>query len=323
MEAYLPDGVKIEDIIAILAATSAFLVVLAIWSSGIIKDPMHGRVKHLQERRQDLKRGYTAPTKRRPTLGKASYLGTIQNIVNSFSLLKNEQAAKFRLKLLQGGYRSKDALVYFMFFKLILPILVGIIAVVLIYGMGVFDLKPMMKTLACGGSVLLASFLPEIVLKNITTKRNLLMQRSLPDMLDLLVICAEAGLTLDSALNRVVKEMAQTGPELADELNYTAIELGFLPERRQALVNLAQRVTLPSIQSVTATLIQSEKYGTPLAQSLRVLSAEFRNERMMKAEEKAAKLPATMTIPLILFILPTLFVVLMGPAACQISANMS
>ncbi|PCI43791.1 MAG: pilus assembly protein TadC [Alphaproteobacteria bacterium] len=321
MEAYLPDGVTIEDVITILAAMSAFLVVLAIWSSGIIKDSMHGRVKHLQERRQDLKRGFTAATKRRPTVKQASYLGAMQNIVNKFNLMKNEQAEKFRMKLLQGGYRSKDALVYFMFFKLILPILIGTIAVTLIYGMGMFDLKPMMKTLACGGSVLLASFLPEIVLKNITTKRNLLMQRALPDMLDLLVICAEAGLTLDSALLRVVKEMAQTGPDLADELSYTAIELGFLPERRQALMNLAERVTLPSIRSVTATLIQSEKYGTPLAESLRVLSSEFRNERMMKAEEKAAKLPATMTIPLILFILPTLFVVLIGPAACQITAT--
>jgi len=252
-----------------------------------------------------------------------SYLGTIQSIVNGFSLLKNEQAEKFRMKLLQGGYRSKDALVYFMFFKLVLPILIGIVAVTLIYGMGLFDLKPMMKTLVSGGAVLIASFLPETILKNITVKRNLLMQRALPDMLDLLVICAEAGLTLDSALNRVVKEMAQTGPDLASELSYAAIELGFLPERRQALINLAQRVTLPSVQSVTATLIQSEKYGTPLAQSLRVLSAEFRNERMMKAEEKAAKLPATMTIPLILLIVPTLFVVLMGPAACQIAANMS
>ncbi|HHL33557.1 MAG TPA: hypothetical protein ENJ30_04255, partial [Desulfobulbaceae bacterium] len=189
MEAYLPEGILMEDIIAILAAMSAFLVVLAIWSSGIIKDPMHGRIKHLQDRRQDLKRGYTAPTKRKPTVGKASYLGTIQRIVNGFSLLKNEQAEKFRMKLLQGGYRSKDALVYFMFFKLVLPILIGIVAVTLIYGMGLFDLKPMMKTLVSGGAVLIASFLPETILKNITVKRNLLMQRALPDMLDLLVIC--------------------------------------------------------------------------------------------------------------------------------------
>lgn len=322
MEAFLPDGITIEDVITVLAAMSAFLVVLAIWTSGIIKDPMHNRVKHLQERRQDLKRGYTKPSKRRKTIHKASYFGAMQNTLNKFNLMKNEQTEKYRLKLLQGGHRSKDALVYFMFFKLVLPIIIGIIAVVLFYGVGLFNLEPMMKMLVSGGAVLFASFLPETVLKNTTIKRNLMMQRALPDMLDLLVICAEAGLTLDSALLRVVKEMAQTGPELADELNYTAIELGFLPERRQALANLAMRVTLPSIQSVTATLIQSEKYGTPLAQSLRVLSSEFRNERIMRAEEKAAKLPATMTIPLILFILPTLFVVLIGPAACQISETM-
>jgi tight adherence protein C len=321
MEQFLPEGISIEDVITVLAAMSAFLVVLAIWSTGIVKDGMHGRIKHLQDRRQDLKRGYSAPTKRKSTVKRSSHLGAMQGIVNSMNLLKNEQADKYRLKLLQGGFRSKDALVYFLFMKLILPVVLGIIAVILIYGMGVFDLEPMMKTLASGGTVLVASILPETFLKNITIKRNEAMQKSLPDMLDLLVICAEAGLTLDAALQRVVKEMSQTGPELADELGYTAVELGFLPERRQALNNLAERVTLPAIRSGTATLIQSEKYGTPLAQSLRVLSAEFRNDRMMKAEEKAAKLPATMTIPLILFILPTLFVVLIGPAACKLSGT--
>ncbi|PHZ84876.1 type II secretion system F family protein [Paremcibacter congregatus] len=323
MEEYLPDGVSIEDIITVMAAISAFLVMLAIWSTGIVKDSMHGRIKHLQDRRSDLKRGYSAPTKRRATIKQAGHFSLMQSIVKSFNLLKNEQAEKFRVKLLQGGFRSKESLVYFLFFKLILPLLIGAVAMVMIYGFNMFDLKPMMKVLASGGAILVSSILPETILKNITIKRNTAMQRSLPDMLDLLVICAEAGLTLDSALQRVVKEMGQTGPELADELNYTAVELGFLPERRQALNNLADRVTLPSVRSVTATLIQSEKYGTPLAQSLRVLSAEFRNERMMKAEEKAAKLPATMTIPLILFILPTLFVVLIGPAACQLNGTIA
>ena len=323
MEEYLPDGVSIEDIITVMAAISAFLVMLAIWSTGIVKDSMHGRIKHLQDRRSDLKRGYSTPTKRRATIKQAGHFSLMQSIVKSFNLLKNEQAEKFRVKLLQGGFRSKESLVYFLFFKLILPLLIGAVAMVMIYGFNMFDLKPMMKVLASGGAILVSSILPETILKNITIKRNTAMQRSLPDMLDLLVICAEAGLTLDSALQRVVKEMGQTGPELADELNYTAVELGFLPERRQALNNLADRVTLPSVRSVTATLIQSEKYGTPLAQSLRVLSAEFRNERMMKAEEKAAKLPATMTIPLILFILPTLFVVLIGPAACQLNGTVA
>lgn len=319
MEQFLPDGISGEDVITLLAATSAFLVMLAIWSSGIIKDGMDGKIKALQARRQDLKRGYVAPVKRRNTVKVNKHVGFMNGLVNKLHFVKNEQADKFQLKLVQAGYRSKEALVIFSFFKLVLPILLGLIAVIVVYGLGVFDFTGPEKLLAVIGSALIASFLPEIYLSNITNKRNLLMQNSLPDLLDLLVICAEAGLTLDTAIHRVVREMGSTSPELCDELNLTAIELGFLPERKIALKNLASRVTLPAIKAVTATLIQSEKYGTPLAQSLRVLSEEFRNDRFMKAEEKAARLPAVMTIPLILFILPTLFVVLMGPATCQIS----
>ncbi len=319
MEQFLPDGITGEDVITLLAAASAFLVMMAIWSTGIIKDGMDGRIKALQERRSDLKRGYVAPVKRRQTLKTKKHVGLMHSLVNSFNLLKNEQADKFQLKLTQAGYRNKEALVIFLFFKLVLPVIISLVAIVMIYGFGMFNLNTAQQLLAIIGSALLASYSPEIFLSNVTQKRNLKMQNSLPDMLDLLVICAEAGLTLDAAMTRVVNEMGQSSPDLCDEFNLTAIELGFLPERRIALQNLANRVSLPSIKAVTATLIQSEKYGTPLAHSLRVLSEEFRNERFMKAEEKAARLPAVMTIPLILFILPTLFIVLMGPATCQIN----
>ena len=130
---------------------------------------------------------------------------------------------------------------------------------------------------------------------------------------------AEAGLTVDSAFARVARELGRAYPELGEEFSLTAIELGFLTDRRQAFENLATRVDLEAVKGVVTTMIQTEKYGTPLASALRVLSAEFRNERMMRAEEKAARLPAIMTIPLICFILPTLFVVILGPAACSIS----
>ena len=319
MEQFLPDGITGEDVITLLAATSAFLVMMAIWSTGIIKDGMDGRIKALQDRRSDLKRGYVAPVKRRQTVKQKKTVGIMHSLVKSFNLLKDEQAEKFQLKLTQAGYRSKEALVIFLFFKLVLPVMICLIAIIVTYGLGLFDLNTFQKLFAVIGSSLAASYTPEIFLKNKTTKRNLLMQNSLPDMLDLLVICAEAGLTLDAALTRVVREMGQTSPDLCDEFNLTAIELGFLPERKIALQNLANRVDLPAIKAVTTTLVQSEKYGTPLAHSLRVLSEEFRNERFMKAEEKAARLPAVMTVPLIIFILPTLFVVLMGPAACQIN----
>ncbi len=130
-------------------------------------------------------------------------------------------------------------------------------------------------------------------------------------------------MSLDTALNRVADEMAVSAPELSDELALTSVELNFLPERRMALGNLAKRVDLPAIRGVVNTLIQTEKYGTPLAQSLRVLSAEFREQRMLKAEEKAARLPATLTVPMIMFILPTLFIVLVGPAMLGVYDQMS
>ena len=133
------------------------------------------------------------------------------------------------------------------------------------------------------------------------------------------MICAEAGLTVDAAFGRVARELGKAYPELGDEFALTSIELGFLTDRRLAFENLAKRIDLDSVRGVVTTMIQTEKYGTPLASALRVLSAEFRNERMMRAEEKAARLPAIMTVPLILFILPVLFIVILGPAACSIS----
>ncbi len=148
------------------------------------------------------------------------------------------------------------------------------------------------------------------------------MLRGLPDGLDLMVICAEAGLSLDASLNRIAQEIGPSAPELADELALTAVELSFLPERRQALVNLENRSSLPAIRGVVNTLVQTEKYGTPLSQSLRVLSNEFRDTRMLRAEEKAARLPATLTVPMILFILPTLFIVLVGPAMIDVYDNL-
>ena len=146
---------------------------------------------------------------------------------------------------------------------------------------------------------------PDLWLSNKVKKRSHAIRKGLPDALDLLVICAEAGLTVDAAFSRVARELGKAYPELGDEFGLTAIELGFLNERRQAFENLATRVDLEAVRGVVTTMIQTEKYGTPLASALRVLSAEFRNERMMRAEEKAARLPAIMTVPLILFILPT------------------
>ena len=203
---------------------------------------------------------------------------------------------------------------------MVLPIVIGGGVGVYIYVLnGTPDWGNFKKFAAFAAAMILSYKAADIYLSNMVNKRTTAIRKGLPDALDLLVICAEAGLTVDTAFNRVAKELGRGYPELGDEFTLTAIELGFLTERRIAFENLAYRVNLDSIRGVVTTMIQTEKYGTPLASALRVLSAEFRNDRMMRAEEKAARLPAIMTVPLILFILPTLFIVILGPAACSIA----
>jgi tight adherence protein C len=192
-----------------------------------------------------------------------------------------------------------------------------VLAVSAIYILQIYPVKPVLKPSICFGAVLFGYFLPVLIVKNQGDKREALLRKALPDGLDLLVICAEAGLSLDAALTRVSREIAPSTPELAEELALTAAELSFLPDRRKALQNLTRRAPMQEITGLVNTLIQTERYGTPLTRSLRVLAAEFRNERLMRAEAKAARLPATLTLPLILFILPPLFIVLIGPAIIQ------
>jgi tight adherence protein C len=227
-------------------------------------------------------------------------------------------SAKLKKDLVRAGLRAKEAPALFILFKLGLPVLLYIVGFLLTGVLGVGGGKPLIKLLVLIVLPLCAFMLPGMWLKNTIQKRETNLRKALPDAFDLLVICAEAGLGLDAALDRVSKEIVQSQPVLAEEIGITAVELSFLPDRRMALNGLAERVQLPSVRALTNTLVQSERYGTPLAQALRVLSSELREERMMKAEEKAAKLPATLTVPMILFILPTLFIVLMGPAIMQV-----
>jgi tight adherence protein C len=234
--------------------------------------------------------------------------------------LQDTQLKSAQVKLMQAGIRSKDAAVLIIFSRLVFPIVFGGGMLAYIYGMGGFPTYSPFKRYAIAAATLILSYkAADIWLNNKVSKRSDAIRKGLPDALDLLVICAEAGLTVDAAFHRVAKELGRAYPELGDEFQLTAIELGFLNDRRNAFENLATRVNLEAVKGVVTTMIQTEKYGTPLASALRVLSAEFRNERMMRAEEKAARLPAIMTVPLILFILPVLFVVILGPASCRIS----
>jgi tight adherence protein C len=315
-------GVDVFMVATMLAAVAAAAVFLAIYAAITVRDPMSKRVKALNERREQLKAGITATTakKRAKLVRKTETTDRMRQLLSSLRVLQDDQIKIAQQRLAQAGIRKKELAVVVIFSRMVLPIVFGSAAAIWLYGFDGLAGWTTWKRFGAFAVILILSYkAADIYVNNLVTKRTDLIRKGLPDALDLLVICAEAGLTVDTAFNRVAKELGRGYPELGDEFALTAIELGFLTERRQAFENLAYRVDLPSVKGVVTTMIQTEKYGTPLASALRVLSAEFRNERMMRAEEKAARLPAIMTIPLILFILPTLFIVILGPAACSIS----
>lgn len=306
----------------LLAAVAAFAVLLAIYAAVTIRDPMAKRVKALEARREQLKAGIVvASSKKRASLvRRTDTTDYIKESLARFNVLQESQIKAVQQKMAYAGFRNKELAVLIIGARAIMPVVFGGLAGVMIYAVNFWpDWSPMMRLGVFAMVVFLSYKGPELYISNLATKRTKEIQKGLPDALDLLVICAEAGLTVDAAFNRVAKELGRAYPELGDEFALTAIELSFLNERRMAFNNLAFRVNLDAVKGVVTTMIQTERYGTPLASALRVLSAEFRNERMMRAEEKAARLPAIMTIPLIMFILPTLFVVILGPAACSIS----
>ena len=313
-------GMTPIDVATMLAAFATFAMMVAVWAATTVRDPMRGRVKALQERREQLKAGISASRRRSSVAAKAEATDLMRGILKKLSVLQDEQMQVAAHKLAQAGIRSKDAIVALLFARLVTPIFLGGGMVLAVYVFKLFDSYSNFTQMMIAGGSLIGSYkAPDLFVGNLISKRCAAIRKGLPDALDLLVICAEAGLTVDAAFNRVARELGAGYPELGDEFGLTSIELGFLSDRRQAFDNLANRVSLDAMRGVVTTMVQTEKYGTPLASALRVLSAEFRNERMMRAEEKAARLPAIMTVPLILFILPVLFVVILGPAACSIS----
>ena len=313
-------GVDVIWVATILSGVAAFAVLVAIYAATTVRDPMAKRVKALNDRREQLKAGITASTKRRAKLVQRNDTADkMRGLLSSMKVLQDSQVRDVQVKLMQAGIRSKEWAVAVIFGRLVLPIVFGAFIVWLVYYIDYFPTWGPMKRYGLVAGVFVLSYkAPDLFLSNKIKKRSDAIRKGLPDALDLLVICAEAGLTVDASFHRVAKELGRAYPELGDEFSLTAIELGFLTERRQAFENFASRVKLDAVKGVVTTMIQTEKYGTPLASALRVLSAEFRNDRMMRAEEKAARLPAIMTIPLILFILPVLFIVILGPAACHI-----
>ena len=312
---WLPAGVTLDDAITLLAALAVLTTVLAIWQVLRPSSVFERRLEQIGQRKESLRQQALAARRSGRSL---AAVGLMREAVTRLNLMRSRHAADARNMLVQAGIRSRDAMVGFLFARISLPVLFGIMLLVDTKVFHLLPITPAFEFVPPMVGVLLGFYAPTMYLRNAAAKRAKQLQLSLPDGLDLMVICAEAGLSLDAALIRVSRELGNGSPELAEELAITAAELTFLPDRRMAFDNLNTRTNSERIRAVVNTLQQTAKFGTPLAQSLRVLASEMRAARMTRAEEKAARLPALLTVPMILFILPTLFIVLLGPAAIGI-----
>ena len=315
LQDWLPYWLTVDDLIVGLAGVAVLVAVIGVYNALRSHNPFERRFAQIAQRKESLKRAAldTGRTSRR-----VQPASLMSEAVKRLNLLRSHHATEARLTLAQAGLRTREAMVRYLFARACMPFLFAAAMVFDSYGAHLLPVPPNMRWAAAFGAAMFGFFAPGVFIKNLVTKRQKQLQLGLPDALDLLVICAEAGLSLDSSLTRVSRELEPTWPEVSEEFGITAAELTFLPERRQAFENLNGRTNLASIRGVVNTLLQTAKFGTPLAQSLRVLAAEYREARITRAEEKAARLPAMLTVPMILFILPTLFIVLLGPAALNI-----
>ena len=303
-----------QNIVTLLVGGFAFTSLMVVWSSLRRKSVRSNRLKTIEYRDSLRTAALERRTRGRRSSERASTGMMIQRAVGNLKVLSASQQEKTRLLLMQAGWRQREALAAYIFVKLLAPIGGALGAAAVVWGGNLFEGLAILRIGSVIGGGLVGSLGIDFVLKGRIRKRQKQVQRALPDVLDLLVICAETGLGFDTAISRVAQEFDRPCPAMAEELNVLEAELTFLPDRRVAFENLAKRTGLSAIGSVVTTILQGERYGTPLAQSLRTLAAEFRAERLLKAEQKAARLPAIMTIPLIVFILPTLFIVVIGPA---------
>ena len=251
---------------------------------------------------------------------RAQHNTSVRQVVERLNLREALVDANTMNRLRQAGYRSQNALNVFLFARFILPFVFLALAVFYIFYLGFLGDKPLpMRLFATIGIAYLGFYAPNIFVSNQVSKRQKSIRRAWPDALDLMLICVESGISIEVAFKRVADEIAMASPALAEELVLTTAELSFLQERRQAYENLGTRVGLDTVKAVTQALIQAERYGTPLAQALRVLAQECRDQRMNEAEKKAAALPPKLTVPMILFFLPVLIAVILGPAGIQVS----
>ena len=313
---------EIENVIVAASALAAFASVLAVGLPFLRGDRFESRLKSVSDRRRELAHRRKEVYQTRSKLELTNTSKWKELAIRRFRLQDLLEAKNLKIQLSQAGRRGQRAVVNFLFTRISAPIamLVGS----LIYtSITLSDRSLAMRMMVVIVATGIGNYLPQVLLRNQITKRQQKLQRAYPDALDLIIICVESGMSIEAAFTKVTEQMIEGTPEIAEEFGLTTAELAFLNNRRQALDNLAERTGLQSFKSLSTTLQQSEKYGTPIAVGLRVLGKESRDSRMAAAEKKAAALPPKLTVPMILFFLPVLFLVIAGPAVIQVMATLN
>lgn len=305
--------------IALLVSLAAIATIFTILEPLLVKDKLKERMKSVGSYREGLrKQQREALSKKTKGLRNTSPQGAVKELVESLKLLEVFDADSARKKLMMAGYRGQGPVFTFMTARLGLPFVVAILTGIYVYLLDGFELDSFGRLVATFGGFFIGFYLPSIYISNAVSKRQQQIQMAWPDALDLLLICVESGMSIEAAFQKVGDEVGPNCPELAEELGLTTAELSYLQERKQAYINLAERTGLDAVRGVVTALVQSEKYGTPLGQSLRVMAKESRELRMQEAEKKAAALPPKLTVPMIGFFLPVLFAVILGPAIMSV-----
>ena len=311
------------NILAAFVGVTTFATVATLTAPMMNRSSLETRLKSVASRREELRRrSREALAKNASTLRHVDE-GFYKRVVERLQLSRLLEDPKVADKLAEAGYRGPRPISTFYFFRFVTPFVLAALAGTYLFAINGFGLPMMSKICACVAAMTIGYYSPNLYISNIAQKRRESIVQAFPDALDLLLICVESGMSIESALQKVSQEIGGTSIELAEELSLLVAELSYLPERRLAYEGLTKRVNHPGIKSVATAMVQAERYGTPLGTALRVMAKENRELRLAAAEKKAAALPAKLTVPMILFFLPVLFIVILGPAIIHVQDTLA
>ena len=311
-----------SNLIAVAVGILSFATIVTLAAPALKGDKLDTRLKLVANRREELRkrsRAQLGGAKPETSSIRRKDEGTLKTIVDRLQLSRLLEDPAVADKLAQAGYRGPRPITVFYFFRFATPFVLALIAVIYLYGLDAFHLQPMMKLCAVVAAFVAGFYGPNLYIQNRVAKRRESIMHAFPDALDLLLICVEAGMSIETAIQKVAGEIGGASIELAEELALLNAELSYLPERRMAYDGLAKRTNHPGVKGVATAMIQAERYGTPLGSALRTMSKENRELRIASAEKKAAQLPAKLTVPMIVFFLPVLFVVILGPSIMRVT----